>query len=169
MTAHQHPRLVPDKRILSVLVLNRPGVLARIASLFARRDYSIHSLAVAPGERDGLSRITIVVAVEKSTLEQMVKQLFKLIDVVRISEIDPHTSTTQELLLVAVRSKVDLRGQVLDLVKIFEGKVVSLVGDSLLISLTTSSSRIDDFLELLDSFEVLQVQRTGLIGLSAPQ
>ena len=93
-----------NHHILSVLVQNRPGVLARVASLFARRGYNIFSLAVAPAEEDGMSRITIVVDVESSPLEQIVKQLFKLIDVVKISELDPRRCVERELLLATVRA-----------------------------------------------------------------
>ena len=92
-----------NHHILSVLVQNRPGVLARVASLFARRGYNIYSLAVAPAEDEGMSRITIVVDVDSSPLEQIVKQLFKLIDVVKISELDPRRSVERELLLATIR------------------------------------------------------------------
>ena len=104
--------------ILSVLVENRPGVLARVASLFARRGFNIFSLAVAPAEQEGMSRITIVVDVETTPLEQIVKQLFKLIDVVKISELDPRQAVERELLLASVRAAATERGQVLELVQI---------------------------------------------------
>ena len=94
-----------NHHILSVLVQNRPGVLARVAGLFARRDYNIFSLAVAPAEDEGFSRITIVVDVESAPLEQIIKQLFKLIEVVKISELDPRRSVERELLLATVRSQ----------------------------------------------------------------
>src|SRR5690606_17009420 len=105
-----------NHHILSVLVQNRPGVLARVASLFARRGYNIFSLAVAPAEEEGMSRITIVVDVESTPLEQIVKQLFKLIDVVKISELDPRRSVERELLLATVRADAETRGQVVELV-----------------------------------------------------
>ena len=92
-----------NHHILSVLVQNRPGVLARVAGLFARRDYNIFSLAVAPAEDEGFSRITIVVDVDSSPLEQITKQLFKLIEVVKISELDPRRSVERELLLATIR------------------------------------------------------------------
>ena len=96
-----------NHHILSVLVQNRPGVLARVASLFARRGYNIFSLAVAPAEDEGMSRITVVVDVDSAPLEQIVKQLFKLIDVVKISELDPRRSVERELLLATVRAQAD--------------------------------------------------------------
>ena len=103
--------------ILSVLVQNRAGVLARVASLFARRGFNIFSLAVAPAEEEGMSRITIVVDVQSTPLEQVTKQLFKLIDVIKISELDPRHSVERELLLATVRAEPDLRGQVVELVR----------------------------------------------------
>ena len=93
-----------NHHVLSVLVQNRPGVLARVASLFARRGYNIFSLAVAPTEQEDYSRITIVVDLESATLEQMVKQLFKLVDVVRISELDPRNSVERELMVATIRA-----------------------------------------------------------------
>ena len=105
----------PTYHILSVLVQNRPGVLARVAGLFARRGYNIFSLAVAPTEDDAFSRITVVVDVESTPLEQVVKQLFKLIEVVKISELDPRRSVERELLLATVRVTSENRGQVVEM------------------------------------------------------
>jgi acetolactate synthase-1/3 small subunit len=107
-----------NHHILSVLVQNRPGVLARVAGLFARRGFNIYSLAVAPAEEPGFSRITIVVDVESSPLEQVTKQLFKLIEVVKISELDPRRSVERELLLATVRATPESRGQVVELANI---------------------------------------------------
>ena len=104
-----------NHHILSVLVQNRPGVLARVASLFARRGFNIFSLAVAPAEDEGMSRITIVVDVESTPLEQITKQLFKLVEVVKISELDPRRSVERELLLATVRATPEHRGQVVEL------------------------------------------------------
>jgi acetolactate synthase-1/3 small subunit len=115
----------PSHHILSVLVQNRAGVLARVSSLFARRGYNIFSLAVAPTEDPDFSRITIVVDVESSPLEQIVKQLFKLIDVVKISELDPRRSVERELMMATVRVASEDRGQVVELANIFEGKIFS--------------------------------------------
>src|SRR5918997_1626375 len=106
---------------LVVLVENKSGVLARVASLFARRGYNIFSLAVAPTEDERFSRITIVVDVESSPLEQITKQLYKLVNVVKISELDPRDSVEQELMLATVRSGATTRSQVIELVSLFEG------------------------------------------------
>ena len=97
-----------NHHILSVLVQNRPGVLARVAGLFAHRDYNIFSLAVAPAEEPGFSRITIVVDDDSAPLEQITKQLFKLIEVVKISELDPRRSVERELMIATVRSSAEL-------------------------------------------------------------
>ena len=151
--------------ILSVLVQNRPGVLARVASLFARRGYNIFSLAVAPAEQEGMSRITIVVDLESAPLEQIVKQLFKLIDVVKISELDPRRSVERELLLATVRVPPDQRGQIIELTTIFEGKILAVGADALTLSLDGHPDKLDDFEELLGSYNIVELQRTGRVAL----
>ena len=151
--------------ILSVLVENRAGVLARVASLFARRGFNIYSLAVAPTEDDRFSRITIVADVESSTLEQIVKQLFKLIDVVKISELDPRSSVERELLLATVKAEPETRGQVVELVQIFEGKILAVGTNLLTVSLDGTPDKLDDFEELLRSYGIVELQRTGRVAL----
>ena len=151
--------------MLSVLVKNRPGVLARVASLFARRGYNIFSLAVAPTEQEDYSRISIVVDVESAPLEQIVKQLFKLIDVVRISELDPRSSVERELVVVTVKASGDERGQIVELVNIFEGKILSVGPDALIVSLDGSPEKLDDFSELLRQYGIIESQRTGRVAL----
>jgi acetolactate synthase-1/3 small subunit len=110
-----------NHHILSVLVENKPGVLARVSGLFARRGYNIFSLAVAPTEDERFSRLTIVVDVDSAPLEQMVKQLFKLIHVVKITELDPRDSVERELVLATVSADPEIRGQVIELVQVFGG------------------------------------------------
>ncbi|MEO8364065.1 MAG: acetolactate synthase small subunit [Ilumatobacteraceae bacterium] len=151
--------------MLSVLVKNRPGVLARVASLFARRGYNIFSLAVAPTEQEDYSRISIVVDVESAPLEQIVKQLFKLIDVVRISELDPRTSVERELVVVTVKATGEERGQIVELVNIFEGKILSVGPDALIVSLDGAPEKLDDFSELLRQYGIIESQRTGRVAL----
>ncbi len=151
--------------MLSVLVKNRPGVLARVASLFARRGYNIFSLAVAPTEQDDYSRISIVVDVESAPLEQIVKQLFKLVDVVRISELDPRKSVERELMVATVKSAAEERGQIVELVNIFEGKILSVGPDALTVSLDGSPEKLDDFAELLRQYGIIESQRTGRVAL----
>ena len=152
--------------ILSVLVQNRPGVLARVASLFARRGFNIFSLAVAPAESDAQSRITIVVDVESSPLEQIVKQLFKLVDVVKISELDPTESVERELLLATVRAAPEDRSQVIELTSIFEGKILAVGTTAITVSLDGHPSKLDDFETLLDGYGLVELQRTGRVALS---
>ena len=155
----------PRHHILSVLVENRAGVLARVASLFARRGFNIYSLAVAPTEDERFSRITIVADVESATLEQIVKQLFKLIDVVKISELDPATSVERELLLATVRAAPDTRGQVVELAQIFEGKILAVGRDAITVSLAGTPDKLDDFEEMLRGYGIVELQRTGRIAL----
>ncbi len=154
-----------NHHILSVLVQNRPGVLARVASLFARRGYNIFSLAVAPAEEEGMSRITIVVDVESTPLEQIVKQLFKLIDVVKISELDPRRSVERELLLATVRASADSRGQIVELATIFEAKILAVGTEALTISLEGHPDKLDDFEQLLADYGLVELQRTGRVAL----
>ena len=151
--------------ILSVLVENKAGVLARVASLFARRGFNIFSLAVAPTDDERFSRITIVVDVEATTVEQITKQLFKLVNVIRISELDPADSVERELLLATVRADPAVRGQVIELVQIFEGRILAVGHDVLTVSLEGAPGKIDDFEELLRSYGIVELQRTGRVAL----
>jgi acetolactate synthase-1/3 small subunit len=155
---HQH-------HILSVLVENRAGVLARVASLFARRGFNIFSLAVAPTEDPRFSRITIVADVESTPLEQITKQLFKLIDVVKISELDPRSSVEREMLLATVRAEPDTRGQVVELVQIFEGKILAVGVDAITVSLDGNPDKLDDFEDLMRGYGIVELQRTGRVAL----
>ena len=152
--------------ILSVLVENRAGVLARVASLFARRGYNIYSLAVAPTEDERFSRITIVVDVESKPLEQVTKQLFKLINVVKISELDPAASVERELVLATVQAEAAARGQVIELVQVFEGKIVDVGHDALTVMLAGPPSKIDDFEEIIRGYGIVELQRTGRVALA---
>jgi acetolactate synthase-1/3 small subunit len=151
--------------ILSVLVENKPGVLARVSGLFARRGYNIFSLAVAPTEDERFSRITIVVDVQSAPLEQMVKQLFKLVHVVKITELDPRDTVERELLLASVAATPEQRGQVIELVQVFEGRILAVGSDQLTVSLEGRPSKVDDFEELLRPYGIVELQRTGRVAL----
>ena len=155
----------PTPPMLSVLVQNKPGVLARVASLFARRGYNIFSLAVAPTDDPEFSRISIVVDVESAPLEQIVKQLFKLIEVVRISELDPRRSVERELMVATVRVTPEQRGQVVELANIFEGKILSVGQDAIILSMDGSPEKLDDFSDLLRQYGIIESQRTGRVAL----
>jgi len=155
----------PTHHMLSVLVQNKPGVLARVASLFARRGYNIFSLAVAPTDDPEFSRISIVVDVESAPLEQIVKQLFKLIEVVRISELDPRKSVERELMVATVRVTPEQRGQVVELANIFEGKILSVGQDAIILSMDGTPEKLDDFSDLLRQYGIIESQRTGRVAL----
>jgi len=155
----------PRHHILSVLVQNKSGVLARVAGLFARRGYNIFSLAVAPTEDPELSRITIVVDVEETPLEQIVKQLFKLIEVVRISELDPARSVERELLIATVRTAVLLLLDLVDAAQRRRPRVVAVGVDAITLSLEGSPDKLDDFEELIRGYGIVELQRTGRIAL----
>lgn len=159
------PQAPAKHHVLSVLVENRAGVLARVASLFARRSYNIFSLAVAPTDDPSFSRITIVVDAESAPLEQIVKQLNKLINVIKISELDPRDSVERELMLVTVKATADVRSQVVELVGIFDGKIIDTGHDELTISLGETPDRLDDLEDLLRPFGIVAVQRTGRVAL----
>ena len=155
----------PRHHILSVLVENRAGVLARVAGLFSRRGYNIYSLAVAPTDDERFSRITIVVDVESTPLEQITKQLFKLINVVKITELDPAEATERELLLATVRAEPATRGEVIELVQVFEGMIVDVGYDQLTVMLAGRPSKLDDFEDLMRSYGIVELQRTGRVAL----
>jgi acetolactate synthase-1/3 small subunit len=150
---------------LSVLVENKAGVLARVSSLFARRGFNIFSLAVAPTDDERFSRITIVVDVESATVEQITKQLFKLIHVVKISELHPADSVERELLMATVQASPEGRGQILELVQIFEGKILAVGQNEVTVSLDGHPEKIDDFEELLRPYGIVELQRTGRVAL----
>ncbi len=164
MTNGRHPA-TPRHHVLSVLVENRAGVLARVAGLFARRSYNISSLAVAPTDDERFSRITIVVDAESAPLEQVVKQLNKLIHVIKISELDPQDSVERELMLVTVKADPSTRSQVIELVAIFEGRIIDVGHSELTVSLDDVPARLDDLEDLLRPFGIATVQRTGRVAL----
>jgi len=150
---------------LSVLVENKAGVLARVSGLFARRGYNIYSLAVAPTDDERFSRITVVVDVASAPLEQITKQLFKLINVVKISELDPAQSVERELMITTVRAEAGTRSQVIELVDVFQGRIVDVGADALTMELAGPPSKLDDFEDLMRAFGIVELQRTGRVAL----
>ena len=150
---------------LVVLVENKAGVLARVSGLFARRGFNIYSLAVAPTDDERFSRLTIVVDVESAPLEQITKQLFKLINVVKITELDPAESVERELMLVTVTADANRRGEVIELVNIFGGKIVDTGHSALTVALAGKPRNLDDFEELMRAFGIVELQRTGRVAL----
>jgi acetolactate synthase I/III small subunit len=151
--------------LLSVLVENKAGVLTRVASLFARRGYNIFSLAVAPTDDERFSRISIVVDVESAPLEQVIAQLDKLINVVEISELHPDEAREAELLLATVSADADGRAQVIQLVGVFGGQIVDVGLEALTVMLAGAPEALDDFEELMRSYGIVELQRTGRVAL----
>ena len=150
---------------LSVLVENSPGVLARIASLFARRGYNIDSLAVGPTEDPNVSRMTIVVNVEGHALYQVIQQTDKLINVLSITELDPIASVQRELLLVKVKTTTETRSQVLETVQLFRAKVVDVAQDAVTIEATGNSEKIQALLRVLEPYGIKELVQSGLVAM----
>ncbi|MGI8491197.1 MAG: acetolactate synthase small subunit [Acidimicrobiales bacterium] len=150
---------------LSVLVENRSGVLARVSGLFARRGFNIISLAVAPTDDERFSRITIVVNVEEHSVEQITKQLFKLINVIKISELSPEEANERELLLATVHASAEVRSQIIELVAVFEGRIVDVGSSQLTVMLAGDPDRLDDFEDLMRPYGLDELQRTGRVAL----
>jgi len=149
---------------LSVLVENVPGVLARVAGLFSRRGFNIESLAVGPTENPEVSRMTIVVAVEELPLEQVTKQLNKLINVIKIVELEQATSVQRELLLVKVRADATVRSQVLETVQLFRAKVVDAAPEALTIEATGTSDKLSALLRMLEPYGVREIVQSGMVA-----
>ena len=152
---------------LVVTVENKFGVLARVAGLFARRGFNIDSLAVAPTDDEDLSRITVVVDVESAPLEQVVKQLDKLVNVVEIRELHPEHSVERELMIVTVVAEPDRRDELVEHLDRAGGKVLSVGTDAMMLSLVGPPARIDDFEDLLRGYGIIEFQRTGRVALAS--
>jgi acetolactate synthase-1/3 small subunit len=151
--------------VLSLLVEDKPGLLTRVAGLFARRGFNIESLAVGHSEIDGLSRITVVVDVEDLPLEQVTKQLNKLINVIKIVELDPAQSVHREHLLIKVRVDNATRSQVLEAVNLFRARVVDVSTDALVIEVTGDSGKTTAFLRVLEPFGIKEIAQSGLLAI----
>jgi len=151
--------------ILSVLVENKAGVLTRVAALFSRRGFNIVSLAVSPTEEERFSRMTIVVDADESPLEQIVKQLNKLIPVIKISEIAHDSGVEREMMLVTVKAQPDVRSQLTDLTAIFEARIVDVGYEALTIMVAGEPDKLDAFSDLLRPFGIVEQQRTGRIAM----
>ena len=152
---------------LVVTVENKFGVLARVAGLFARRGFNIESLAVAPTDDEDLSRITVVVDVESAPLEQVVKQLDKLVNVVEIRELHPDHSVERELMIVTVVAEPDRRDELVEHLDRAGGKVLSVGTVAMMLSLVGPPARIDDFEDLLRGYGIIEFQRTGRVALAS--
>ena len=150
--------------IISVLVENKAGVLAKISGLFSRRGFNIESLAVGTTENEKISRITLVVNAEKHSIEQVIKQLYKLINVIKIQELDPSNIVERELVLIKVSTGSRARAEILEIVNIFRANIVDVGSKSLLIEITGSSKKVKGLEELLKPYGILELIRTGKIA-----
>jgi acetolactate synthase-1/3 small subunit len=151
--------------VLSLLVEDKPGLLTRVAGLFARRGFNIESLAVGHTEIDGLSRITVVVDVEELPLEQVTKQLNKLVNVIKIVELDTAQSVQREHLLIKVRVDNTTRSQVLEAVNLFRARVVDVATDALVIEVTGDSGKTQALLKVLEPYGIKEIAQSGLLAI----
>jgi acetolactate synthase-1/3 small subunit len=154
-----------SRHVLSLLVENKPGLLTRVAGLFARRGFNIESLAVGLSEVDGLSRITAVVDVEDLPLEQVTKQLNKLINVIKIVELDPEQSVQREHMLIKVKVDNATRSGVLEAVNLFRARVVDVAPDALVIEVTGDSGKVQAFLRVLEPYGIKEIAQSGLLAI----
>jgi len=151
--------------ILTVLVENKFGVLSRVSSLFSRRGYNIYSLAVSPTEDDRYSRMTVVVDGDADLVEQITKQLNKLIPVIKISELADSDAVERELMLVTIKGTADARSQVTELASIFEAKILDVGYEALTLMVAGQPDKLDAMTDLLKPFGIVELQRTGRIAL----
>ena len=154
-----------SKHTLSVLVENKPGVLARIAALFSRRGFNIDSLAVGETEHPEVSRMTVVVDVEDLPLEQVTKQLNKLVEVLKVVELEPDSAVQRQVMLIKVRADAATRSQVLEFVSMFRAKVVDVATESLTIEATGTSDKLTALLEVLEPFGVRELVQSGMVAI----
>jgi acetolactate synthase-1/3 small subunit len=152
------------RHTLSVLVENKSGVLARVSGLFSRRGFNIESLAVGPTENPEISRMTIVVAGDDFPLEQVTKQLNKLVNVIKIVELDPAISVQRELLLIKVRADAAVRSEVLETAELFRAKVVDVSPEALVIEATGTADKLDALLRMLEPYGVREMVQSGMVA-----
>ncbi len=155
-----------SKHTLSVLVENKPGVLTRVSALFTRRGFNIHSLAVGPTEREDISRITVIADAEGLAMEQVVKQLNKLVNVLKIVELDPATSVGRELYLIKVRADDSNRTAVLQIVDLFRAHVVDVAPTTVVIESVGSQSKVKALLEALTPYGVKEIVQSGAVAIT---
>jgi acetolactate synthase-1/3 small subunit len=150
--------------VLSLLVEDKPGLLTRVAGLFARRGFNIESLAVGASELEGLSRITVVVSVDGAPLEQVTKQLNKLINVIKIVELEPD-SVQRDHMLIKVKTDASTRSQVLEAVTLFRARVIDVVSDALIIEVTGDTAKCAAFVKILEPFGIKELVQSGVLAM----
>jgi acetolactate synthase-1/3 small subunit len=154
-------------KVIAALVENKPGVLHSIANMFRRRGFNIESITVGHTEQKGLARMTITVNGDEKTLEQIVKQMNKLIDVVKVASLEPENIVTRELALIKVNvPDTKTRSDIINCVEVFRGRVVDVSSETLTIEITGTSDKIDAFLNLMKTYGVMELARTGITALS---
>ena len=153
-----------SRHTLSVLVEDKPGVLARVASLFSRRGFNIESLAVGPTEVPDVSRMTIVVSVESLPLEQVTKQLNKLINVLKIVELDPEASVQREIMLVKVKADMETRSHIIETVQLFRAKIVDVAADDVTIEAPGTHEKLEALLRILEQYGIKELVQSGLVA-----
>jgi acetolactate synthase-1/3 small subunit len=151
--------------VISVIVHNKPGVLSRVSGLFSRRGYNIESLAVGETDNPELSRITIVVSGDEGILEQIQKQLYKLIDVIKVIDLPKDTSVRRELVLVKVNTEKSSRAEIIQIADIFRGKIVDVGDTNLTIEITGEEGKVEAFINMMAKFGIKELVRTGKIAL----
>ena len=155
-----------EKRTITALVLDKPGVLNRISSMFRRRGFNIASLAVGHSEVPDLSRMTFVVEGDDRVVEQVTKHLHKLIDVIKVSDISEENVVSRELALIKVKSNVQARSEIMQIVDIFRANIVDVAPESLIVEVTGDEEKVESLQELLKSFGIMEVMRTGTIAMN---
>ena len=158
--------MVALKHTIVALVEDKPGVLNRVASMFRRRGFNISSLAVGHSEVPDLSRMTFVVEGDDFTIEQVTKQLYKLIDVVRVSELSEQESVNREMALIKVRASAQTRSEIIQMVDVFRANIVDVSPESLIIEVTGDEDKIDSLYEILKPFGVREMMRTGRVAMT---
>ncbi|MGO9117253.1 MAG: acetolactate synthase small subunit [Desulfomonilaceae bacterium] len=154
-----------DRRVISVLVENKPGVLARISGMFSGRGFNIHSLAVAPTSDPQYSQMTIVTGGNEQVIEQIIKQLRKLINVVKVQDLTRGDYVDREMVLVRIKSAASDRSQVLAAADIFRGKIIDVGHDSVTVEVTGAQNKIDAFLQILAPMGIIELIRTGMVAI----
>ena len=155
-----------NKHTITALVEDKPGVLNRVASMFRRRGFNISSLAVGNSEIPNLSRMTFVVEGDSRTVEQVTKHLHKLIDVIKVSDISDDNAVTRELALIRVRTNLQTRSEVMQIVDLFRANVIDVAPDSVIIEVVGDEEKVDALQNLLDSFGITEVMRTGIVAMT---
>ena len=154
-----------SKHVLSLLVEDKPGILTRVAALFARRGFNIESLAVGTTEVEGLSRITVVVGVDKAPLEQVTKQLNKLINVIKVVELEADQAVQRDHMLIKVKTDSSTRSQVLEAVTLFRARVIDVVSDAVIIEVTGDTAKCAAFIKVLEPYGIKELVQSGVLAM----